>query len=94
MENQEAIKIILVAAERLARHCEKGDTICFDNEYDEAEGKEIREAVAHLTPRALDLALTCQACTEKPATVHHCNDCYFGNEPSRKRKQLSRINKV
>ena len=26
-----------------------------------------------------DLALTCQACTEKPATVHHCNDCYFGN---------------
>lgn len=41
-----------------------------------------------------DVALTCQACTEKPATVHHCNDCYFGNEPSRKRKQLSRINKV
>ena len=26
-----------------------------------------------------DLALTCQACAEKPATVHHCNDCYFGN---------------
>jgi len=56
MENKEAIKIILVAAERLARHCEKGDTICFDNEYDEAEGKEIREAVAHLTLRASDAA--------------------------------------
>ena len=26
-----------------------------------------------------DVALTCQVCTEKPATVHHCNDCYFGN---------------
>ena len=69
MENQEAIKIILVAAERLARH------------YDEAEGKEIREAVAHLTLRASGTpnAVPCQACTEKPATVHHCNDCYFGN---------------
>lgn len=29
------------------------------------------------------LVLTCQACTEKPATVHYCGDCYFGNKPSR-----------
>lgn len=57
MENVEAIKIILAAAERLARHCEKGDTICFDNEFDEADGEEIREAVAHLTRRAADWAL-------------------------------------
>ena len=56
MENVEAIKIILAAAERLARHCEKGDTICFDNEFDEADGEEIREAVAHLTRRAADTA--------------------------------------
>ena len=56
MENEEAIKIILSAAERLARYCEKGSTIGFDNEFDEAEGKEIREAVAHLTKRAADTA--------------------------------------
>lgn len=56
MTNEEALRIILSAAEELARYCEKGSTICFDNEFKEKDGEEIREAVAHLTRRATDTA--------------------------------------
>lgn len=56
MSNEEAYQTIFEAAIRLARHCEKGSTISFNNDFDEQEGELIREAVAHLTKRALDVA--------------------------------------
>jgi hypothetical protein len=56
MTNEKAFDIVFGAAERMARHCEKGSTISFNNDFDEQEAELIREAIAHLTQRAVDFA--------------------------------------
>jgi hypothetical protein len=48
MTHEEAMNIILAAAARLARYCEKGSVINFDNDYDEAEGETIAQAIAQI----------------------------------------------
>ena len=56
IKSKMAILTVLSAARRLARYCEKGDIIDFDNEFDEADGKEINLALEYLRMRALDTA--------------------------------------
>ena len=56
MTNEEALQILLSAAESLAELKIDGEMISFANDIDYGEGEKIREALAHLTKRAVDVA--------------------------------------
>ncbi len=56
MTNEKALQILVSAARSLAELKIDGEMIQFGNDWDFAEGEEIREALAHLTKRAVDVA--------------------------------------
>lgn len=59
MTNEKALQILVSAARSLAELKIDGEMIQFGNDWDFAEGEEIREALAHLTKRAVDECAVC-----------------------------------
>ena len=56
MSNEEALQIVISAAHSLAELKIDGEMISFSNDWDFQHGEEIRQALAHLTKRAVDVA--------------------------------------